>query len=177
MTTFKNHLISEAIEYHIAKDIPFAESIFRYGSEKYFEVINEVRKRYEEEGLELTPLDEDFLNSDIGEIVDIDGVDVPLDFPMIDEEETPELNKPKRGGPKKYYVYVRDPSTKNIKKVTWGDTTGLKVKIDDPGARKSFAARHRCHMQNDKTTAAYWACRLPYYAKSLGLSGGGNYFW
>ena len=72
---------------------------------------------------------------------------------------------------------MRDPSTKNIKKVTWGDTTGLKVKLNDPGARKSFAARHRCHMQNDKTTAAYWACRLPYYAKSLGLSGGGQFFW
>jgi hypothetical protein len=25
--------------------------------------------------------------------------------------------------------------------------------------------------------AGYWACRLPKYAKSLGLKGGGSYFW
>ena len=27
-----------------------------------------------------------------------------------------ELNKPKRGGNKKFYVYVRDPKTKTLKK-------------------------------------------------------------
>jgi len=105
-----------------------------------------------------------------------EGRNVPLERPMF-EEAQPELNKPKAGGPKKYYVYVKDPSTGNIKKVTWGDTTGLKVKLNDPKARKSFAARHKCSQQNDKTTAAYWACRLPRYAKQLGLSGGGNFFW
>ena len=66
---------------------------------------------------------------------------------------------------------------KKIKKVTWGDTTGLKVKLNDKEARKSFAARHKCAQQKDKTSAAYWACNLPRYAKSLGLSGGGNFFW
>ena len=74
-------------------------------------------------------------------------------------------------------MYVKDPSTGNIKKVTWGDTTGLKVKLDDPAARKSFAARHDCENQKDKTKAGYWACNLPRYAKQLGLSGGGNFFW
>jgi len=88
-----------------------------------------------------------------------------------------ELNKPKVGGPKKYYVYVKDPSTGNIKKVSWGDTTGLKVKLNDPEARKSFAARHDCANKKDKTKPGYWACNLPRYAKSLGLSGGGNFFW
>ena len=100
---------------------------------------------------------------------------VPLEQPMVEEEE---LNKPKRGGPKKYYVYVRDPKTQKIKKVTWGDTTGLKVKINDPKARKSFAARHKCDTRNDKTTASYWACRLPRYGKELGLSvDNPNGFW
>ena len=50
-------------------------------------------------------------------------------------------------------MYVRDPSSGNVKKVTWGDTTGLKVKLNDPAARKSFAARHKCDQQNDKTKA------------------------
>ena len=35
-------------------------------------------------------------------------------------------------------MYVKDPKTGNVKKVTWGDTTGLKVKLDDKEARKSF---------------------------------------
>jgi len=117
-----------------------------------------------------------------------EGRMVPLERPMFDdvsenkdamreEKKDVELNQPKSGGPKKYYVYVKDPKTGNVKKVTWGDTTGLKVKINDPAARKSFAARHKCSQQNDKTSAAYWACRLPKYASKLGLSGGGNYFW
>ena len=76
-----------------------------------------------------------FLNTDIGEFGIYEGEEVPLDLPLLEERDV-ELNKPKRGGPKKYYVYVRDPKTKNIK-VTWGDTTGLKVKINDPDARRS----------------------------------------
>ena len=74
-----------------------------------------------------------------------------------------------------FYVFVRDGD--KIKKVTWGDTTGLSVKMNNPEARKSFAARHRCDQQKDKTKAAYWACNLPRYAKSLGMSGGGNFYW
>lgn len=94
-----------------------------------------------------------------------------------EDEKDPPLNQPKRGGPKKFYVYVRDPSSGNIKKVTWGDTTGLSVKMNDPEARKSFAARHQCSTQKDRTSAAYWACNTPRYAKQLGLSGGGNFYW
>jgi hypothetical protein len=100
-----------------------------------------------------------------------------IDLLKEEDEKDPPLNQPKRGGPKKFYVYVRDPSSGNIKKVSWGDTTGLSVKLDDPEARKSFAARHQCSTQKDRTSAAYWACNTPRYAKQLGLSGGGNFFW
>jgi hypothetical protein len=112
-----------------------------------------------------------------------EGVTVPLEQPMVeylDEAEAgkePELNSPKRGGNAKFVVYVRDPKTKNIKKIQFGDTTGLSVKINDPGARKNFAARHNCDQKKDKTKAGYWACRLPRYASQLGLKGGGNFFW
>ena len=71
---------------------------------------------------------------------------------MIEEEKQPELNKPKAGGLKeKYYVYVKDPKSGNIKKVSWGDTTGLKIKLNDKEARKSFSARHNCPAKKDKT--------------------------
>ena len=88
------------------------------------------------------------------------------------EAEKKTLNKPFRlpsGSKKKFGVYVKDKSSGNVKKVTWGDTTGLKAKINDVAARKSFAARHKCDTRNDKTKPSYWACRLPRYAKMLGM--------
>jgi hypothetical protein len=74
---------------------------------------------------------------------------------------------------------VRDPKTKKVKKVEWGDTSGLRIKIDNPAARKSFAARHRCDQQKDRTSAAYWACNTPRYGSQLGLgkNSTGNFFW
>jgi len=81
------------------------------------------------------------------------------------------LNSPKRGGSKKFYVYVKNPKTGRVKKISWGDTTGLSVKAKDPGRVKSFVARHKCKQANDKTTARYWSCRTPRY-KSLGVKGG-----
>jgi len=90
-----------------------------------------------------------------------------------------ELSKPKRGGSKKFYVYVMNPKTKKVKKVSFGAAGGggnLAVKLKDPKARKAFADRHNCDQKNDKTKPGYWACRLPRYAKSLGLSGGGTWW-
>jgi len=90
----------------------------------------------------------------------------------IDEakkKKDPPIGKPKRGGPKAYYVYVRDPRTKRIKKVSFG-SGGLRAKINNPKARNAFAKRHRCTTATDKTTARYWSCRLPRYAKQLGIA-------
>jgi hypothetical protein len=106
---------------------------------------------------------------------------VPLDLPMeLNEAEyrgkKVTLNKPKRGGSKAYYVYVKNPKTGKVKKVAFG-SSGLRAKINNRGAVKSFVARHRCKEKNDKTKPGYWSCRLPRYAKSLGLSGGGGQWW
>ena len=152
-------------------------NIYRVGSEKYYEYFREAREKYYNGELELDVADIDIMESDLGEFGEWGGDPVPPDCILEDDKQDAPLNKPRRGGPKKYYVYVRDPKTGNVKKVTWGDTTGLKVKLNDKKARKSFAARHKCDQQTDKTKAAYWACRLPRYAKQLGLSGGGSFFW
>ena len=66
------------------------------------------------------------------------------------------LNDPIRGGAKKSYVYVKDGD--KVKKVSFGDTTGLSIKRDDPARRKSFRARHNCDTAKDKTSARYWSC-------------------
>ena len=91
-------------------------------------------------------------------------------------KKDPPIGKPKRGGPKAYYVYVRDPKTKKIKKVTFG-SGGLRAKIRNPKARKAFAARHKCAQKTDRTKASYWSCRLPRYASQLGLGANMNTFW
>jgi len=69
------------------------------------------------------------------------------------------LNDPVRGGSKKFYVYVKN-NKGNVVKVSFGDTTGLSIKRDDPERRKSFRARHKCDQKKDKTTAGYWSCRM-----------------
>lgn len=86
-----------------------------------------------------------------------------------------QLNKPKRGGSKKFYVYVKSKKG-NVKKVSFGDTN-LSVKLKQRGARASFAARHKCAQKKDKTKAGYWSCNIGRYWKSLG--GGSNFsgYW
>jgi len=92
------------------------------------------------------------------------------------KKKDPKLNKPKRGGSKAYYVYVRDPKTKKIKKVSFG-SGGLRAKIKNKEARNSFAARHNCKNKKDRTKAGYWSCNLPRYAEQLGLGSKMNTFW
>jgi hypothetical protein len=87
-----------------------------------------------------------------------------------------QLNRPKRGGSKKFYVYVKNPKTGNVKKVSFGDT-GLSVKFKKPGARASFAARHKCSTKKDRTKAGYWSCNLPRYWKSLGGGQNSSSYW
>ena len=106
---------------------------------------------------------------------------VPLDLPMVDEAEYKgrevSLNKPKRGGPKKFFVYVKNPKTGNVKKVNFGDSGNLSVKINEPGARASFAARHKCAQKKDKTKPGYWSCNIGRYWKSLGGSRNFSGYW
>ena len=85
------------------------------------------------------------------------------------------LNKPKRGGSKKFYVYVKSKKG-NVKKVSFGDT-GLSVKFKKKGARASFAARHKCATKKDKTKAGYWSCNIGRYWKSLGGSANFSGYW
>jgi hypothetical protein len=94
------------------------------------------------------------------------------------KKKDPPIGKPKRSssGGKAYVVYVRDPKTKKIKTVRFG-SGGLKAKINNPKARQAFAKRHRCSEKTDKTKASYWSCRLPRYAKLLGLKSSFSGFW
>ena len=87
----------------------------------------------------------------------------------IDEAEyqgrTVKLGKPMQGDVKKFKVYVKDPKTGNTKKVNFGHGgssvkgKAMKIKKSNPGARKSFRARHNCDNPGPRTKARYWSCR------------------
>ena len=170
--------IFEGLVYHISKQIPLEENIYRYESDNYFKLFVEARKMWKEGILEVTNKNDlFFLESNLGETALYEGKHVYLDFPYMNEEEEKKepLNQPKRGGPKKFYVFVKDGD--GVKKVTFGDTTGLSVKINDLEASKAFAARHKCDQEKDKTSANYWGCHLPRYAKQLGLGKPAYRYW
>ena len=242
-------LLSENLQYHVNKNIPLFESVFRIGSNAHLKLIKEARKMYSRDIIDLCEEDEHLIKTHLGEFGVYEGESVPLDLPMLNEANkisddkltrlvskmpkgyvgkntgigeytisTPDgedivltqskdkknwfyepsnvalkilfeaefrgrevkLNKPKRGGPKKFYVYVRDPKTKRIKKVTFGAAGGgqsLKVKLRDKKARNAFSKRHRCPEKKDRTKASYWSCNLPRYASMLGLGANMNTFW
>ena len=162
----KNEEISEGLKYHLENNIPLTENIYRIGSEKYFSLFREARKLYKEGFIDL--LDEEIelvTEFDIGEVGIFEEEEVPLDFPMYEElteEKDPPIGKPTKntGGGKKYKVYVRNPKTGKVKKITYGDSKGgLKGNWNNPEARKSFASRHNCEDKKDRTKAGYWACR------------------
>ena len=176
--------ISEGLQYHIDKKVPLHESVYRIGSEKHFALINEARALWVRELINVSEDDQAILETHLGNFGLYEGEEVPLDLPMVSEakkkakskKKDPPLNKPKRGGSKAYYVYVRDPKTKKIKKVSFG-SGGLRAKIKNPKARKAFAARHNCKNKKDRTKAGYWSCNLPRYAEQLGLGSKMNTFW
>jgi len=164
---------------------PLLDNPFRMLSEAWFAYFQQAKMLDDSLRLTLSESDQELLRTDIGEFAEFEGDQVPLDVILqtpdhILEAEYQgkhvELNKPKRGGPKKYYVYVKDPKSGRVKRVTFGSTE-LSVKIQDPARRASFAARHKCAERKDKTKASYWSCRLPRFAKSLGLSPVNAQWW
>jgi hypothetical protein len=184
----KRQALSEGLNYHVSKAIPLTENVYRAGSDNYFKLWREARDLYVRDLLEVQGDDLDIiLETDLGYTGLYEGKEVQLDF--IFEEEIKEaeyqgkdveLGKPKRGGSKKFYVYVKDPKTKKVKKVSFGAKDGgqnLRVKLNDPKARRAFADRQNCSQKNDKTKPGYWSCRLPRYAKLLGLKSNFSGFW
>jgi len=160
--------ISEGMQYHIDNKIPLTEVVYRPLSEGFMSLMKEARNLYSLGLYEaLTEEEKDILESDLGDVGVCEGQEVPLDIPMVEEQELDEaeykgkeveLGKPKKGGSKKYYVYVRNPKTGNVKKVSYG-SPDMKSNWNDPEARKSFAARHKCAEKKDKTSPGWWSCR------------------
>ena len=110
MKTFKELAIRETLDEMQINHTNLLDNPFRLGSMMYFEIINEARKLAKEQKYRLTEIDGMILETDLGEYDVFEGNLVPLDCPMqeINEEEDKPIGKPKKGGPKKFYVYVKD---------------------------------------------------------------------
>ena len=73
------------------------------------------------------------------------------------------LGKPMQGDAKKFKVYVKNDKG-NVVKVNFGqggDAKGgtMRIRKDNPKARKSFRARHNCDSPGPRHKARYWSCR------------------
>ena len=184
--------MTEHMSYHINNKKPLTENTFRYGSDAFLDLWAEARYLYSRNAIHLLGEDKKIVTeTNLGEYGMYNGEQVPLDIPMVedDAEEITEseyqgkkvqLNKPKRGGSKKFYVYVRDPKTKKVKKVSFGAADGgqnLAVKIRDPKARKAFAKRQQCDKKKDRTKPGYWSCNIGRYWKSLGGNSNFSGYW
>jgi hypothetical protein len=233
-------ILSEGLNHHLNANKPLTDHLYRAGSTAYFNLWAEARSYYSRGIIDITNEDDlaVLTETNLGHYGMFEGKKVPLDFPMLDEEEgvphytkdgkewkgklhkmpdgslmsgnphdedgsgpngkseklyhkedlneakkakkknTKKLNKPIRdsSGGKAYKVYVKDPKTGNIKTIRFG-SGGLRAKINDKKARNAFAARHKCSTKKDKTKAGYWSCRLPRYAKLLGLKSNFGGFW
>jgi len=178
-------ILSENLRYHVENKLPLTENTFRYGSKSFLDLWAEARALYLREIIHVNDDDKEILlETDLGNYGMYEGKMVELDLPMLEEDEleeakdkkkTPPIGKPKRGGSKKFYVYVRKPGG-GVKKVSFGQA-GMSAKINDPKARRAFAARHDCANKKDRTKASYWSCRLPRYASLLGLKSSFSGFW
>lgn len=178
----EKEMFSESIQYHVSNDLSILESIYRPGSTAHLDILVEARLAFDSGKMRFSGIDQKLLSeTELGSVGFYRGRKVILDLPLeeleLNEEKKPRLNYPKRGGTKKYHVYVRNPKTGRIMKIAFGDVHGgLTAKVSNPKARKSFAARHNCAEKKDRTKAGYWACRINRYAH---LWGGKTYpgYW
>ena len=137
----KKNMISEGLRFHINENIPISTNIYRRGSEKYFELFKEARQLYNEGVIELNhEIDKMYIKDlEIGEYGIYEGVEVPIDYPMYEEEhlvfeamykgKKVKIGKAgaKRIGKGKACVYVytgkKDKNGKRkVKKVTFGSS-------------------------------------------------------
>lgn len=173
--------VYEGISFHIEREIPLYSNIYRYGSDAFYENIREARRLWRANLLKVCEEDREILESEAGTFATFRGKRVPLDVPFEDlfeenieklaakkkkkKKKDPPLGKPKRGGSKKFYVYVR--CNGRIKKISFG-SPDMPLRVSEPDRRRSFVARHKCKQKKDRCTAGYWSCRIGRYPNLTG---------
>lgn len=165
--TFEDFQVSEGFRYHMENGLDITNSVYRIGSDAYKQLFEETKKYWDEGNVILKDKAAWMAaNLEVGKpAVNKDGRKVELDTPT-------------RGGDKKFKVYHNsgkkdDDGNIIANEITWGDTSGLSIKNDDPKASASFWSRQQCDLKKkmDPSTAGFWACYAPsLFGKQLGLS-------
>lgn len=165
--------LSEGLQYHVRAGVGIDQNIYRPGSKEFFRLFVEARNLYNRGEYKPKSIAEyEILEfHDIGEFDIYDGDRVPLDFPMneveLDEakykgrEVTLGAQGAQKGDGGRSYVYVRDPDSGNVRKVSFGSSMkdAMGDNKEDKKARKNFGSRHACSKKKDKMAAGYWSCR------------------
>jgi hypothetical protein len=168
-------VMTENMQYHIDAKTPLFETTLPYGSKEYLNLWAEARYLYSRGALNVEGIDkEKITETHLGEYGMYEGKKVPLDLPMLDEDDilneakyqgrTVTLNKPSQGDSKKFKVYVKNDKGKVVK-VNFGfggkSAKGKRMVIKDknPKARAAFRARHNCKNPGPRTKARYWSCK------------------
>ena len=164
--TFEDFQVSEGFRYHMENGLDITNSVYRIGSDAYRQLFEETKKYWDEGNVILKDKAAWMAaNLEVGKKAVHDGKEV-------------ELDSPKRGGDKKFYVYHnsgkkdKDGKIKAVR-IEWGDTSGLSIKNDDPEAAASFWSRQQCDLKKkmNPLTPGFWACYAPsLFGKQLGLS-------
>jgi hypothetical protein len=168
-------VMTENMQYHIDAKTPLFETTLPYGSKEYLDLWAEARYLYSRGALNVEGIDkEKITETHLGEYGMYEGKKVPLDLPMLDEDDTLNeakyqgrtvtLNKPSQGDSKKFKVYVKNDKGKVVK-VNFGfggkSAKGKRMVIKDknPKARAAYRARHNCKNPGPKWKANYWSCK------------------
>lgn len=173
----KEPSISEGLRYHIDRELPLMESVYRIESEAWLDVVSEARDLWERNIIDLNEDDLFLISTDAGRTGEYEGERVLLDVPFyegdVDEAEyrgkDVNLNKPFRtpGGPRKFAVYTKNDKG-NVIKVGFGQP-GMRVNNDDPEKARSFQKRMRCDNPGPRWKPRWWACNVARYRKLLGI--------
>jgi len=168
--------LSEGLRYHLINELSVDNNIYRPGSGKFFALFREVRNLWENNEYQANPNEVELLETDLGNWGMYRGQRVPLDWPLLENQNSErnselneaeykgkkvELGKPKRGGGSgKAYVYVKNDKG-NVIKVKFGSemSDAMGDSEEHKKRRKSYGARHNCADKKDRTKAGYWSCR------------------
>jgi hypothetical protein len=168
-------VMTENMQYHIDAKTPLFETTLPYGSKEYLDLWAEARYLYSRGALNVEGIDkEKITETHLGEYGIFEGKKVPLDLPMLDEDDIlneaeyqgrkVQLGKPMQGDSKKFKVYVKNAKGKVVK-VNFGfggkSAKGKRMVIKDknPKRRAAFRARHNCKNPGPRWKARYWSCK------------------
>lgn len=157
--------ISEGLKFHIATNKSIIDNVYKKGTDKFNDLLEECRDLYMNGDLELSDDDLSFIMEN--EYGPIENTNYTVGN-MLNEAEYQgrkvQLGKIMQGDIKKFKAYVKNDKGKVVK-VNFGfggkSAKGKRmvIKKNNPARRKSFRARMRCDNPGPRWKSRYWACR------------------